>query len=147
MKVMYCLSSRRSFCRYSSVAPSFHGRHNFGRSLECEWSRRFIIPKIWGLALNAKRLLFKEKTRVGFLFKVRVRLPRFWLAFWVFLFRENRSPSSTLFGLIFEAPSDLHLQKFPSKVSSLCTFMVGFYFHSQECPSVSFFFARSGVFL
>ena len=62
-------------------------------------------------------------------------------------FRENSFPSSTLFGLISEAPSDLHLQKFPSKVSSLYTFMVGFDFLSQECLSISFFFAQLGVFL
>ena len=100
----------------------------------------FAISEILHLTLNAKRPFLKERIRAGFLFVVHMRLPRFWRAFWVFLFIENRSPSSALFDLVFKALSDLHLQKFPGKVSSLYIFMVGFDFLSQECPLVSFFF-------
>ena len=41
----------------------------------------------------------------------------------------------------------LHTSKFPGKASVPYALMVGFESLSQECPSVSFFFARLGVFL
>ena len=42
---------------------------------------------------------------------------------------------------------NLHTSIFPSKASFPYVLMVGFEFVSQECPSISFFFARLGVFL
>ena len=40
-----------------------------------------------------------------------------------------------------------HTLKFPGKASFPYALMVGFEFLNHECPSVSFFFARLGVFL
>ena len=60
--------------------------------------------------------------------------------------RENRSPTFTLFCLDFKAQV-IFIFKISGKVSSLFVLMVGFEHLSQECPSVSFFFARLGVFL
>ena len=42
---------------------------------------------------------------------------------------------------------NLHTSIFPGKASFPYVLMVGFEFVSQECPSISFFFARLGVFL
>ena len=51
-------------------------------------------------------------------------------------FQEKCSSSSTLFGLKFRVLRNFHTSN-----------LVGFEFFSQECPSISFFFARLGVFL
>ena len=42
---------------------------------------------------------------------------------------------------------NLHTSNFLGKTSFPYALMVGFEFVSQECPSISFFFARLGVFL
>ena len=100
------------------------------------------------LILNAKQLLFRKWTRVGLLFVACVKLPWFWRALIpIFPFRENRSSSSAVFGLNFGVLRNPHTSKFPSKASLSYVLMVGFESLSQECPSVSFFFARLGVFL
>ena len=110
--------------------------------------RIFSILEIRLLVLNAKRLLFRKRTRVGLPFVVCVRLPWFWRALIrSFPFRENCSSSSALFGLNFRALRNIHSSKFPGKTSFSYALMVGFEFLSQECPSVSFFFTRLRVFL
>ena len=44
-------------------------------------------------------------------------------------------------------PRNLHTLNFLGKASFPYALMVGFEFVSQECPLVSFFFARLGIFL
>ena len=110
--------------------------------------RIFSILEIWLLVLNVKRLLFRKRTHVGLPFAMCVRLPWFWRALIPsFPFRENCSSSFALFSMNFRALRNLHSLKFPSKASFPYALMVGFEFLSQECPPISFFFARLGVFL
>ena len=76
--------------------------------------------------------------------EITLILARFTLGF---PFLGKLSSSSALFGLNFKELRNFYTSHFPSKVSLLYVLMVGFEFFSQECPSVSFFFARLGVSL
>ena len=106
------------------------------------------VLEILVLVLNAERLASKKRTRVSLSLVARVQFPRFLHALIsFFLFRKNHSPSFALFVLDSSVLRNLHTLIFPGKASFPYILMIGFESVNQECPSISFFFARLGVFL
>ena len=108
------------------------------------------LPDSQNLAfvLYAKQLLFRKWTRVCFLFATCVRFSWSWHTLIpIFPSLEKPFPFLCPFGLNFKVLRKSYTSHSLGKASFPYTLMVGFEFLSQECPSVSFFFARLGVFL
>ena len=140
------LSWYSSVAPYSKVIKKFDYLRNM---IGCDAS---YLLESWNLALvlNAKRLLFRRWTHVGFQFVAHVKFPWFWRALIpCFPFRGKKKFPLPLPYLVWTLGRlrNLHSSQVPGKASFLYALMVGFEFLSQECPSFSFFFSRLGVFL
>ena len=106
------------------------------------------IFEIHHSGLNAKRLLLQETGTcwfsIGGVCEVTSVLVRFNFGF---SFLEKTIPLPSPYFAWILKHQVIFIFKTSGKVSSLFVLMVGFEHLRQECPLVSFFFAKLGVFL